>query len=331
MNRGDWMHSEEIERFVLTNRQQTRVVILSLGGIIQEFSIVQDGKRENLVVSCDSTHEYMENPYQIGKQIGRVAGRIKGAEFLLADEVVQVPANEGYNTLHGGNKGLGTQVFSGEQVSNNQVVLKKALTSAVDGFPGELAVTITYTLNDDNRLEVIYEVEAKTATVFDPTIHIYWALPQGLTNTTLQIQSADILEVDAEKIPTGQKIAVKDTAYDFNGDKDLAQAVNQLRQEESLKGFDTAFEVKGDFNQPVAQITESDKRVKIKTFSDRNGLVIFTADPKTAANDEKGLFNALATEVQTLPDALHHDSFGDIRLQAGECRQIKLAYQVEKY
>ena len=104
---------KEIERFTLTNANDTRVTILSLGGIIQEYSIMHNGQRENLVVNFDSAQEYADNPYQICKQIGRIAGRIKDARFELDGQEVQVPANENHNSLHGGDRGVGTQVFDG--------------------------------------------------------------------------------------------------------------------------------------------------------------------------------------------------------------------------
>ena len=325
------IRGKEVERFTLTNAKQTRVVILSLGGIIQEFSIMNGEKRQNLVVNFDHASEYADNPYQICKQIGRIAGRIKDANFMLNGKKIQVPANEGDNTLHGGDNGVSTQVFDGYQVADNEVILSLNLDSSMDGFPGKLTLQIDYFLSEDNRLDVTYDVVAQSDTVYDPTIHIYWALDQGLNNTEVEINGSRILETRDDKIPTGEFMNVKGTAYDFTSARNLAAAVDDLRASEHQKGFDTAYEVEADFNQPVVKIDEKDKHVKINVFSDRNGLVIFTADPKTAENDEKGLFNSLATEVQTLPDALHHDEFGKVWLKAGEHKRMHIAYQAETY
>lgn len=325
------IQGKEIQRFTLTNANKTKVVILSLGGIIQEFSIINQGHRQNLVVNFDSAKEYVENPYQICKQIGRVAGRIKNGCFELNDKLVQVPVNEGTNTLHGGEHGVSSQVFDGYQVADNEVTLSLNLDPTVDGFPGDLTLQINYFLTDEDRLNVTYDLVAKTDTVYDPTIHIYWALDQGLNDTTLNINGDEITETTADKIPTGELQKVNGTAYDFTNDQNLAEAVTKLRNEEGLKGFDTAYKVQDSLKEPVAVVNEHNKCVKIKIFSDRNGLVIFTADPKNAANDEKGLFNSLATEVQTLPDSLHNGKFGNVRLTAGEHKRMQIAYQIEKY
>src|SRR5699024_10251207 len=168
---------KEIERFTLTNANDTRVTILSLGGIIQENSIMHNGQRENLVVNFDSAQEYADNPYQICKQIGRIAGRIKDARFELNGCEVQVPANENHNSLHGGDRGTRTQVFDWYQVASNEVTISLNLDLTVDGFPGSSTLMINYILHDIDRLDVTYDMTAQSATVYDPTIHIYWAPP----------------------------------------------------------------------------------------------------------------------------------------------------------
>ncbi|MGX5377818.1 aldose epimerase family protein [Ligilactobacillus sp. LYQ135] len=325
------IQGKKVERFTLTNQQQTKVTVLTLGGIIQEFSILNDGKRQNTVVNFENAQDYVDNPYQICKQIGRIAGRIHDGRFELAGQEIQVPINENHNTLHGGDNGIGTQVFDGYQVADNEVILSLNLDYPMDGFPGEMTLQIDYLLHDDNRLDVTYDIVAKSNTVYDPTIHIYWALPTGLKDTTIKINGSQILDVDEEKIPTGKLLDVKQTAYDFTTAQNLADAVEKLRSSENQKGFDTAYQVQESLTEPVVEIDEKESHVKIRVFSDRNGLVIFTADPKNSENDQQGVFNSLATEVQTLPDALHHDEFGNVRLMAGEHKSIKIAYQVETY
>ena len=211
------------------------------------------------------------------------------------------------------------------------MTLSLNLDPTVDGFPGNLTLMINYILHDNDRLDVTYDITAQSATVYDPTIHIYWALPQGLKNVDVQINGDQRQEVDAEKIPTGKLLANKGTAFDFSKPRDLAEAVETLRKEENQKGFDNGYAVEPSMTSPVVEINKKDQKVKIKVFSDRNGLVIFTADPQNGENDRQGIFDSLATEVQTLPDALHHDEFGNVRLAAGEHKQIKIAYQVEGY
>lgn len=320
-----------VERFVLTNHNHTRVVILALGGIIQEFSLIDHGQRQNLIVNFDKISDYIKNPYQICKQIGRIAGRIKDASFELSGQTVHVPANEGHNTLHGGDHGIATKLFNGYQTANNEVMLYLTLDTRQDHFPGSLTLMVDYLLTDDDKLTINYDVTAQKDTVFDPTVHIYWQLPQNLKNTTLKINGDQLQLTDKEKIPTGKLKNVKSSAFDFTTARKLDEAVTMLRSKNQQQGFDNGYAVHGSLTTPVAEIDKKNKHLKVKIFSDRNGLVIFTADPQNSANDSKGIFNALATEVQTLPDALHHPEFGEVRLLKGTHKHITMAFQVTKY
>ena len=155
-----------------------------MAGIIQEFSIVVNSKRKNLVVNFDTPNEYVENNFQICKQIGRVAGRIKGASFELDNMQYTVEANEGPNALHGGSHGLSTQILDAK-ITGNTLILFTRLKHEVDGYPGDIDLEISYSLDDDNCLSVGYKAKAIGSTVFDPTVHVYWRLPQGLKNSKL--------------------------------------------------------------------------------------------------------------------------------------------------
>lgn len=197
-----YIGNKEISKYILKNKQQTRVGILNLAGIIQEFSIVVNSKRKNLVVNFDTPNEYVENNFQICKQIGRVAGRIKGASFELDNMQYTVEANEGSNALHGGSHGLSTQILDAK-ITGNTLILFTRLKHEVDGYPGDIDLEISYSLDDDNCLSVGYKAKAIGSTVFDPTVHVYWRLPQGLKNSKLIIPTGQHVETDVENIPTG--------------------------------------------------------------------------------------------------------------------------------
>ncbi|MBE2404355.1 galactose mutarotase, partial [Klebsiella pneumoniae] len=121
--------------YVLSNRRGTRVCVLDLGGIVQEFSVLADGVRENLVVSFDDAASYADNPFQINKQIGRVAGRIRGAAFDINGRTYRVEANEGRNALHGGSHGLAVTRFNAVAADGRSVVLRSRLQQSADGYP----------------------------------------------------------------------------------------------------------------------------------------------------------------------------------------------------
>lgn len=318
-------NGQPISKFTITNENQTKVGILTLAGIIQEFSIVKDGRRQNLVVHYDGAEDYAQNVFQLCKQIGRVAGRIKDGSFELEGQTCKVTPNENGNVLHGGAHGLSTKVLDG-RIDGGDVVLAITLKHEDDEFPGNIDLEIRYHLDDYDKLTMSYTAKANGATVFDPTLHIYWQLPEGLEGAKFMIPEGQRMAVDGEKLPTGQADPDPDGIYDFTREKDLAQAVSRLRDKTANREFDEIYRVKPDMDQPIA-VLEPESGLKINIFSDRNGLIIFTADPQHPSKEDAGVYDALATEAQTVSDALHHPDFGEIRMADGDVKTVKIAYQ----
>ena len=295
-----------------------------MAGIIQEFSIVVNSKRKNLVVNFDTPNEYVENNFQICKQIGRVAGRIKGASFELDNMQYTVEANEGSNALHGGSHGLSTQILDAK-ITGNTLILFTRLKHEVDGYPGDIDLEISYSLDDDNCLSVGYKAKAIGSTVFDPTVHVYWRLPQGLKNSKLIIPTGQHVETDVENIPTGNFDT--NEKYNLQKEKYLSNVIEELRSDE-IAGLDDIYKVDASDDKVVARLTNMEDNINIDIFSNRNGLIVFTADPIDVANHDKGIYNAVATEAQTVSDSLHHPDFGDIRLYGGQEKNYEIKYKV---
>ena len=303
----------------LENARGTRVCVLNFGGIVQEYSLATETGRLPLVLSYTNASDYLLNPFKINKQIGRVAGRIAGAAFDLFGKRCPVEANEGHNCLHGGSRGLDRQTFQLEPIDGQHLRLRLALDEARDGFPGALDLTIDYQLAEDDRLTLRYEATAHGDTVFDPTLHIYWRLPRGLHGCTLHIPQGEHIAVDAEKLPFN---ADDNPAYDFRHARPLDDAVR------ASGGFDDIYRVPADIRQAAAILSTPDYRVRL--YGDRNGLIIFTAAPQDGTAHDVGTYDALATELQTLPNSLHRPEYGDIRLKDGARHQSTIIFQPER-
>ena len=303
----------------LENARGTRVCVLDFGGIVQEYSLATETGRLPLVLSYTNASDYLLNPFKINKQIGRVAGRIAGAAFDLFGRRCPVEANEGHNCLHGGSRGLDRQTFQLEPIDGQHLRLRLALDEARDGFPGALDLTIDYQLAEDDRLILRYEATAHGDTVFDPTLHIYWRLPRGLHGCTLHIPQGEHIAVDAEKLPLNTDDS---PAYDFRHARPLDDAVR------ASGGFDDIYRVPADIRQAAAILSTPDYRVRL--YGDRNGLIIFTAAPQDGTAHDAGTYDALATELQTLPNSLHRPEYGDIRLKDGACHQSTIIFQPER-
>ena len=170
-----------------------------------------------------------------------------------------------------------------------------------------------------------YKAKAIGSTVFDPTVHVYWRLPQGLKNSKLIIPTGQHVETDVENIPTGNFDT--NEKYNLQKEKYLSNVIEELRSDE-IAGLDDIYKVDTSDDKVVARLTNMEDNINIDIFSNRNGLIVFTADPIDVANHDKGIYNAVATEAQTVSDSLHHPDFGDIRLYDGQEKNYEIKYKV---
>ncbi|MFC6275987.1 aldose epimerase family protein [Psittacicella hinzii] len=315
-----------VEAFVLKNKRDTQVTVLNLGGIVHEFVLNASTRPENLLVCCNPVSDYLVNPFNINKQIGRVAGRIAQGRFELEGKTYQVEQNNGSNCLHGGSRGMGNQWFTGCKLAPNKVRLNLTLTPQMDGFPGTLELVIDYLLTDDNQLKISYTATAtQQATVFDPTIHTYWQINPLTANLRINGQHWRLDENQLPVAPDEREI------YNFQNGKNLQTALQALRQtlEQSNAGYDEVYQVNAEPNlaSPIAEL-HVPHMYDLKVYSDRNALVMFTANPLDVAAHDEGLFDSIALEPQTLPNSLNRPEFGQIRLMPGQTHKSQIVFAV---
>lgn len=323
-------------RYTLVNDKQTRISVLSYGGTWQEFVVNEDGVEHPLIWGLDSMADYQRVGFCLCQSIGRVAGRIGGAKFEIDGQDYNVDMNEQTHSLHGGNHGFNTLNFDGEFSQDDDsvsVTLSKHIKSTDDNYPGNMDVKIKFTLDNQDQVSIAFTGDTDAATLFNPTNHVYWNTTDDRTSLAqqqLQITSAAHLEFDDEKVPTGKKLAVKGTAYDFNQIQPVEKALAQLKAENGGIEFDDAYEVTPSATEPIAIVGDTAGKRQVKLYSDRNSLIIFTANPFDPDKQDAHEYNALATEAQTLPDAINHPDFGDIVLRSGQPVTHTIRYQYER-
>ncbi|RRK09193.1 galactose mutarotase [Lactiplantibacillus garii] len=328
------LNGEKVIRYVLTNSHQTRIAVLSLGGTLQEFVVVENGQERPLTIGLKTLDDYLHNVFNISQSVGRVAGRIGGAQFKLDGQTYHVDMNEQTHSLHGGFHGFTKINYAGQTdqtADTASVTLTHHVKSTDDNYPGNLALKIKFTLDEANQVSLEYGAQTDAPTLFNPTNHVYWNVTDGQTSIDhqwLQINSDQRVETAAEKLPTGKLLPVAGTAYDFQQPRGLKPALAALAAENGKVEFDDAYQVTPSFTAPVAAVGDAAGQRRVDIYSDRNGLVIFTADPVNGKNQDAHRYNSLATEAQTLPDAINHPGFGDITLRPGHpvTRHIMFAY-----
>ncbi|KRK65789.1 aldose 1-epimerase [Companilactobacillus tucceti DSM 20183] len=304
---------EPVYLYTIENNQKTKISVLTYAATWQNFEVNENGVDHSLISHFDNLDDYIKTPYQVGKTVGRVAGRIGNASFKIDDKFYKLPPNDGENLIHGGSNGFQNFNFT-STVIDNKVVLTHKFLSADDGFPGDLSLKITYSLSPENEVKISYSAINTEKTLFNPTCHVYFNVTdsEDVFGQGVKINSKSMLAVDSSKVPTGEILPLT-SGYDFKKFKTISKALDDLKSDNGKLEFDDTFVTDENF---VATI-KSNKRA-VDFSSDRNGLVIFTANPNDPKKADERQYNSLAMEMQTLPDAINHSGFGNIILPRGK-------------
>jgi aldose 1-epimerase len=333
----------KIEKYTLENAKGMKMDVITLGGIITSLTAPdKNGKFEDVVLSYKNDDDYLKgNPYFFGAIIGRYGNRIAKGKFSLDGKEYQLTVNDGPNHLHGG-KGFDKKVWTAEPVEGAEYPTLRLSYTAKDGeegYPGNLKVTVTYTLTDDNELQIAYEAETDKKTIVNLTQHSYFNLSANFSNTILDhelMMKADtMLPVDATLIPTGALKAVAGTPFDFTSPKEIGKDINV--SDDQLKkggGYDHCwvFTNKATGFKEVATLYHKASGRFMQVYTDEPAIQFYcgnfldgTKASKTGGNYEKR--TGLCLETQHYPDSPNQPKFPSVVLNPGEKYATKTSYK----
>ena len=330
-----------VTRYTVANDHGVRMSVLNFGGIWQEFSVPTDNGQLNLLLSANSMEDYFDAGYSICQLIGPVANRIGKAQFSIDGQDYQLQANEGQNSLHSGDHGWQNHFWHVATDSNDhegKIILSNHYSPDDDGMPADTDIHVVYTLHSDDSVTIDMYGESDAPTLFNPTNHSYWNLADADVDTVegqeLTVNSKYHLAVNSEKISTGALVENLGSAYDFQNGHSLGHALNEMLKTPE-KGFDDFFAVKPSTTfdgDPIASLKDPKSGRELKIYSDRNALVVFSANglPSSVKLNRPGKsWAALALEAQALPDAPHHPEFGDITLRPLAPVHHQIRYEIK--
>jgi aldose 1-epimerase len=307
-----------IDRCTLVNARGTSVSVLTYGGVVQSLVV----KGRDVVLGFDSLESYTapsylaDNPF-FGALIGRFANRIAGARFTLDGTVYELSASEGAHTLHGGARGFDQRLWEAEELGGGQLRLAYTAADGEEGFPGELAVAVTFTLGDDDSLALDYEAVSDRPTVVNLTNHCYWNLAGGgsVAEHELRIPASRYMPVDDELIPTGELADVAGTPFDF-------------REARPIGGADIDHNFVLDGGGPAARLRAEGLTLEITTTEP--GLQVFTSAAFDGSfvgrSGSYGPGAGVALETQHFPDSPNRPEFPSTVLRPGETFRSRTAY-----
>jgi aldose 1-epimerase len=342
-NFGQNDKKEPITEFTLTNPSGFGISVLNYGGIVTRLMAPdRDGALANVVLGYDKFQDYQHrNPY-FGALIGRYANRIDSGELNIAHERYRLSQNNGPHHLHGGHKGFDKVIWTVEpQVTPKKASLKFSYTSKnnEEGYPGNLKVTVIYTIDLNNEWTIDYRATTDKDTVFNPTQHSYFNLSgdfnREIVDHRVQLMPTHYLPLNSELIPQGILSSVNDSAFDFREPKTIEAQLDLLLNQSSMEtGFDHCF-VFGDGQNDLRKIAQVDHDLSGRTlevFTTQPGVQFYTAkfSKDQYPNPQGGFYKdrtGFCLETQNWPNAPNQASFPSALLMAGLTYKSRTIYK----
>lgn len=339
---GTTAEGKVIEKYTLTNKNGMKLEVINFGGIITSLTAKnKEGKYEDIALGFTKPEDYLNgNPYFFGAIIGRYGNRIANGKFSIDGEVFNVNQNDGSNSLHGGKNGFHTKFWDIEIVENAKFPTLKLTYKSPDGeegFPGNLDVTVFYSLTDDDALEISYEAKTDKPTIVNLTQHSYFNLSgdftQEITDHKLQINASHFLPVNSNMIPVGEFKNVENSAFDFTVSKAIGKDINV--DDEQLKlgnGYDHTWICKGEDLRNIAKVYHPKSGRVMEVLTTEPGVQFYSGnfldgkfETKSGGKSEKR--TGFCLETQHFPDSPNQELFPSTLLIPGEKYQSKTIYK----
>lgn len=325
-----------VDLYTLTNANGVQVKITTYGGIVTSWVTPdKNGNKTNVVLGFDSLSGYLAKPPYFGAIIGRYGNRIAKGTFKIDTTTYQLATNNGENHLHGGNKGYDKVVWNAKPAdSTTSLTLTYLSKDGEEGYPGNLNITVVYTLTDENELLIDYTAETDKTTVVNLTNHSYFNLTGDVNNTILdhqlQINADKYTPVDAGLIPTGELKDVKGTPFDFLQPHKIGERIAAVDG-----GYDHNFVLTrtGSDLELVATLTDSVSGRKLEVFTTEPGLQFYSGNfldgtIKTSDGKSINLRTGLCLETQHFPDSPNQPAFPSTLLKPGEKYHTVTKYKI---
>ena len=333
---------KKVDLYTLTNGTITMQVTNFGARVVSLWTPDREGKMADIVLGYENIDRYVNNTGErfLGAVVGRVANRIGAGKFTLDGKEYNTPLNNNGQTLHGGLKGVDMVVWDVEYVADNAITLHLLLPDGTDGFPGNLDITMTYTLTEENEFEVTYHAKTDKKTIVNLSHHSFFNLKGEaggtITAHILTIKADAITPVDANLIPTGELMPVEGTPFDFREPHAIGERIEADHEQlKNGKGYDLNWVIAREDNgqvETVATLYEPTSGRCMDVATDQVAIQFYSG------NFFDGTYNgkygkplkfreSVALETQKHPDAINHENFPSIILNPGETYKQVCVYK----
>lgn len=329
---GKTKEGAEATLFTLKNKNGMTVTFTDFGADIVNILVPDKcGNFDDVVLGYDDVSGYEANKPGFGSFIGRHANRIGGASFELNGKKYELEKNDGPNNLHGGSKGYNKflyEVETFEDEDSASVEFSRLSPHMEQGFPGNLDISVTYTLTDENELVIEYLAVSDADTIVNLTNHSYFNLGGHNSGSVLDhlclLDADKFTPTDDALIPTGEIRDVTGTPMDFRKFKPLGQDIDAnygpLKQ---AGGYDHNFvlNISGSDVEKVGELVEEKTKRKMEIFTNMPGIQLYTGNFLNAEAGKGGFVYqkraGVCFETQYFPDSCNKPEFPSCVLKAG--------------
>jgi len=340
---GKTADGENVDLYTLRNTKGVEAKITNLGGIVVSLKVPdKNGKFDDVVLGFNDLDSYLKPGPYFGALIGRYGNRIAKGRFTLNGVEYKLAVNNGENHLHGGIKGFDKVIWTGRESKTKAgpaVILTYLSKDGEEGYPGNLNVTVVYTLTNNNELKIEYSATTDKDTVTNLTHHSYFNLAgEGngdILNHLVTINATRFVPTDAGSIPTGELRNVSGTPFDFLKATAIGARINQ--EEEQLKlgnGYDHTWIINGRPGalRLAAEAYESTSGRRMQVWTTEPGMQFYTGNflDGTLTGKAGKIYQrryGFCFETQHYPDSPNHPAFPTTTLKKGATYRSTTIYR----
>jgi len=331
------MAHEAVTLYTLTNKNGISVSVMNYGAtIVKILAPDRNGKFDDVVLGFDNFSPYIHLKTHFGATIGRYANRIANGQFTMGKSVYQLPRNDGPNSLHGGWRGFDKRMWKYEPVESDipAVRFSRLSPDGEEGYPGNLFVSVTFSLDEDNELHIAYEATTDKVTVINLTNHSYFNLAGGgsILGHVVTLYADSFTPVDSNLIPTGEIKPVADTPWDFLSPTPIGVHLKETGGKPV--GYDHNFVLKKSFYSDwsiAAEVYEPKSGRTLTVSTDQPGVQFYTGNFLDGTLTGVGgqvyrQYTGFCLETQHFPDSPNHDNFPSTLLGPGQTYKTSTVY-----
>lgn len=330
-----------VDLYTIANRNGMVARITNYGAKVEQILVAdRNGRLGDVALGYETIDQVVNGQSSMGAFIGRYANRIANGTFALAGKTYQLAINDPPNSLHGGSKGSHSVVFDARQLGDAAVEMTYTYRDGEEGYPGNVASRVVYSVTDDDALDIAYEATTDRITVVSFTSHIFFNLAGGgdVLDHVLTIEARRFTPADATLIPTGELRSTSGTPFDFSAPRQIGERIDAAAA--LLKGpggYDLNYVLDRTGSEPVlaARVVEPGSGRVLEVLTTEPGLQLYSGDnlqglaPRDVGKGGQvyGARAGFCLEPQHFPDSPNRPHFPSTVLEPGERYSGRIIYR----